>query len=51
MIYNPNAQELERKGRNIFQTLADQIGWQIDYTDAEFCDIDLHIKQIGRAHV
>ena len=44
MIYNPNAQESERKGRNIFQTLADQIGWQIDYTDAEFCDIDLHIK-------
>ena len=33
MIYNPNAQESERKGRNIFQTLADQIGWQIDYTD------------------
>jgi hypothetical protein len=23
MIYNPNAQESERKGRNIFQTLAD----------------------------
>lgn len=44
MIYNPNAQESERKGRNIFQTLADQIGWQIDYTDTEFCDIDLHIK-------
>lgn len=44
MIYNPNAQESERKGRNIFKTLADQIGWQVDYTDAEFCDIDLHIK-------
>jgi hypothetical protein len=23
MIYNPNAQESERKGRNIFKTLAD----------------------------
>ena len=44
MIYNPNAQESERKGRNIFKTLADQIGWQVDFTDAEFCDIDVHIK-------
>lgn len=48
MIYNPNAQESERKGRNIFKTLADQIGWQVDFTDAEFCDIDVHIKSTSK---
>lgn len=46
MTYNINAQKAEQLGRNVFQTLADQIGWQVEYTKKEFCGIDLHVSTI-----
>lgn len=41
---NPNAQKEEQIGRSIFQELADQIGWQVQFTEEEFNPIDLHLQ-------
>ena len=41
---NPNAQKEEQIGRSIFQELADQIGWQVEYTKEQFNPIDLHLQ-------
>lgn len=43
---NPNAQKEEQIGRSIFQELADQIGWQVQFTEEEFNPIDLHLQII-----
>lgn len=44
---NPNAQKEEQIGRSIFQTLADQIGWQVQFTEEEYNPIDLHLQVKG----
>lgn len=41
---NPKAQIEEQIGRSIFQELADQIGWQVEYTKEKFNPIDLHLQ-------
>ena len=41
---NPNAYKEEQIGRSIFQELADQIGWQVEYTKEQFNPIDLHLQ-------
>lgn len=41
---NPNAQKEEQIGRSIFQTLADQKGWQVQFTEEEYNPIDLHLQ-------
>lgn len=41
---NPNAYKEEQIGRSIFQKLADQIGWQVEYTKEQFNPIDLHLQ-------
>ena len=43
MNKNINAQKDEQIGRSIFQELADQIGWQVQFTEEEFNPIDLHL--------
>lgn len=41
---NPKAQKEEQKGRSIFQELADQIGWQVEFTKDQYNPIDLHLQ-------
>lgn len=41
---NPNAYKEEQIGKSIFQKLADQIGWQVEYTKEQFNPIDLHLQ-------
>lgn len=41
---NPNAYKEEQIGRSIFQKLADQIGWQVEFTKEQFNPIDLHLQ-------
>ena len=41
---NPNAYKEEQIGRSIYQKLADQIGWQVEYTKEQFNPIDLHLQ-------
>lgn len=41
---NPNAQKDEQIGRSIFQELADQIGWQVQFTKERYNPIDLHLQ-------
>ena len=40
---NPKAQKEEQKGRSIFKELADQIGWQVEFTKEEYNPIDLYL--------
>ena len=40
---NPNAQKEEQLGRRIFQQLADQKDWKVDFTKEQFNPIDLHL--------
>ena len=39
----PNAYKEEQIGRSFFQKLADQIGWQVEFTKEQFNPIDLHL--------
>lgn len=43
-MQNPNAQKDEQIGRSIFQELADQIGWQVQFTKERYNPIDLHLQ-------
>lgn len=40
---NPNAQKDEQLGRSIFQTLVDQLEWQVQFTEEQYNPIDLHL--------
>lgn len=50
-MQNYNAQKEEQLGRNIFQTLANQKNWQVEYTKEKFNPIDLHLKVIKNGQV
>ena len=43
MANNPNAQKEEQLGRNIFDTLAYQLGWNVRYTTDQFNPVDFHV--------
>lgn len=45
---NPNAQKEEKLGRDIFDTLAKQLNWDVEYTTEQYDPIDLHIHYITK---
>ena len=46
---NPNAQKEEQIGRSLFKELADQIGWNVEFTEEQFNPIDLYLTIIDKS--